>query len=256
MTDERLIGDDPDDGDGDGDDVVSAVANPRTIVDAAARAALRELVPGDVIFDEPMRRHTTAKMGGPADAFVRPSSIERLEALVGWCAARGADVDQPVGVDRRAHGVALLPALAAGGLDQPAGEVAGRVLERRAVGRDLLRLARRPPGPQPLDVGLDVGARPRGQRQRRPHHHLGRRQIAGPVAEAAGVVIAPDPSKSHRKRCKVTHSVRDVLVCGNSLYVASRAEKAIYSCGADFGTPQPFITGLQDNPEFLIYAAS
>ena len=77
-------------------------------------------------------------------------------------------------------------------------------------------------------------------------------------SEPAGlaVVIAPDPSKSHRKRCKVTHSVRDVLVCGNSLYVASRAEKAIYSCGADFGTPQPFITGLQDNPEFLIYAAS
>ena len=92
MTDERLIGDDPDDGDGDGDDVVSAVANPRTIVDAAARAALRELVPGDVVFDEPMRRHTTAKMGGPADAFVRPSSIERLEALVGWCAARGLPI--------------------------------------------------------------------------------------------------------------------------------------------------------------------
>ncbi len=165
-------------------------------------------------------------------------------------------------------------------------------------------------------------------------------------SEPAGlaVVIAPDPSKSHRKRCKVTHSVRDVLVCGNSLYVAdepgnavkvydigggqtegqlqgqiadaqflrapvhllahrehlyigssgtdtilqyqlntgelrtvvrgirtiagmcfdtqgnfyvaSRAEKAIYCCGAEFGTPQPFITGLQDNPEFLIYAAS
>jgi hypothetical protein len=78
MSEEALIGDDDED-----DDVLAgAVANPRSIVDAAARAALHELVPGDVRFDEPMRRHTTARIGGPADAFAMPSTIERLEALV------------------------------------------------------------------------------------------------------------------------------------------------------------------------------
>lgn len=158
------------------------------------------------------------------------------------------------------------------------------------------------------------------------------------------VVVAPDPSKKHPKRTKVAHSVRDVLVYGNSLYVAdepgdavkiydlaggktrgqlqgqiadaqflrapvhllahgdylyigssgtdtilqyhfgsgelktvvrgvrtisgmcfdaagnfyvaSRDDKAIYCCGADFGPPQTFISGLQDNPEFLVYAAN
>ncbi len=158
------------------------------------------------------------------------------------------------------------------------------------------------------------------------------------------VVVAPDPSKKHPKRTKVAHSVRDVLVYGNSLYVAdepgntvkiydlargktqgqlqgqiadaqflrapvhllahgddlyigssgtdtilqyhfgsgelktvvrgirtisgmcfdaagnfyvaSRDDKAIYCCGADFGPPQAFISGLQDNPEFLVYTAN
>jgi UDP-N-acetylmuramate dehydrogenase len=89
VTDEKLIGDDEDEGD---DVLDTAVANPRSIVDAAARAALAELVPGDLRFDEPMRRHTTAKIGGPADVFAMPSSIARLEALVRWCAARGLPI--------------------------------------------------------------------------------------------------------------------------------------------------------------------
>jgi UDP-N-acetylmuramate dehydrogenase len=89
VTDEKLIGDDEDEGD---DVLDTAVANPRSIVDAAARAALAELVPGDLRFDEPMRRHTTAKIGGPADVFAMPSSIGRLEALVRWCAARGLPI--------------------------------------------------------------------------------------------------------------------------------------------------------------------
>ena len=83
-----LIGDDEDE-----DEVLeTAVENPRTVLDEAARAALRELLPGDVRFDEPMRRHTTARIGGPADAFATPSTIARLEALVRWCAAQGVPV--------------------------------------------------------------------------------------------------------------------------------------------------------------------
>ena len=83
-----LIGDDEDD-----DEVLdTAVANPRSIVGGAQRAALRELLPGDVKLDEPMRRHTTAKIGGPADVFAQPSSIERLEALIRWCAVAAVPI--------------------------------------------------------------------------------------------------------------------------------------------------------------------
>lgn len=81
--DDALIGDDAV-GEGEG-----AIANPRSIIDAPTRAALVELCGDDVRFDEPMRRHTTAKLGGPADAFVRPPTIARLEAVVRWAASHG-----------------------------------------------------------------------------------------------------------------------------------------------------------------------
>ncbi|MBZ0236440.1 MAG: UDP-N-acetylmuramate dehydrogenase [Deltaproteobacteria bacterium] len=74
------------------DDAGEAAANPRSILDAAARSALRELLGDDVRFDEPMRRHTTARIGGPADAFAMPSSVDRLVALLRWCAAAGVAV--------------------------------------------------------------------------------------------------------------------------------------------------------------------
>lgn len=87
MSDEILIGDDDD-----GDELVTAVANPWTSLTAEVRADLRALLGDDVAFDEPMRRHTTAKIGGPADAFARPSTIERLEALIRWCGARALPI--------------------------------------------------------------------------------------------------------------------------------------------------------------------
>ena len=84
--DDVLIGDLDADGDG------PAEANPRSIVGADARAALAAMLGDDVRFDEPMRRHTTARIGGPADVFARPSTIAALEALVRWCAAAGVPV--------------------------------------------------------------------------------------------------------------------------------------------------------------------
>jgi UDP-N-acetylmuramate dehydrogenase len=84
VDDEVLIGDEEPDGDADGG---GGVANPRSVLDGAARAGLRELLGDDLRLDEPMRRHTTAKIGGPADAFAMPSTPERLAALVRWCAA-------------------------------------------------------------------------------------------------------------------------------------------------------------------------
>src|SRR5437763_9978775 len=68
----------------------------------------------------------------PLDLGAHP--LDQPEQLGGGGAA---GVDQPVGVDRGAHGIPFAPALASRDLDQPAGEVARRVLERRAVARDL-----------------------------------------------------------------------------------------------------------------------
>jgi UDP-N-acetylmuramate dehydrogenase len=64
------------------------VANPRSILDDAARAALRDMLGDRVRFDEPMRRHTTLKIGGPGDAYAEPASPADVSALARWCANR------------------------------------------------------------------------------------------------------------------------------------------------------------------------
>ncbi len=69
-----------------------AEPNPRSRLSSEDRTELEALCPGEVRFDEPMRRHCTLKLGGPADALVEPSSLERVVALVRWCAARGLPV--------------------------------------------------------------------------------------------------------------------------------------------------------------------
>ncbi len=74
------------------DGAAEAAANPRSVLDDAAGAALRELLGDDLRLDEPMRRHTTARIGGPADAFAMPSSVDRLIALVRWCATAAIPV--------------------------------------------------------------------------------------------------------------------------------------------------------------------
>lgn len=87
----QLIGD-AEGADGDsgglGDDAGPA-ANPRSIVGPHARQALRALLGEAVRFDEPMRRHTTLKLGGPADAYAAPTSIEDVASLARWAVAEG-----------------------------------------------------------------------------------------------------------------------------------------------------------------------
>ena len=51
----------------------------------AQRARLATLGGELVRFDEPLSRHTTLKIGGPADVWIAPDSIERLGALVRYC---------------------------------------------------------------------------------------------------------------------------------------------------------------------------
>lgn len=86
IDDVELIGDEELGG------TAGAVANPRSLLSAAHQAALRELLGGSVALDEPMRRHTTLKIGGPADAYAEPTSIEAVARLARWCAAQRVPV--------------------------------------------------------------------------------------------------------------------------------------------------------------------
>lgn len=43
---------------------------------------LRELQVGKILENEPLANHTTMKIGGPADLFIEPSSIENLEKVM------------------------------------------------------------------------------------------------------------------------------------------------------------------------------
>ena len=53
--------------------------------------ALNEFLPNDnILLDEPMRLHTTFRVGGPADIFVLPSSVDELKKI--FEAARKFDV--------------------------------------------------------------------------------------------------------------------------------------------------------------------
>jgi UDP-N-acetylmuramate dehydrogenase len=49
------------------------------------RARLAALGGEKVRFDEPLSRHTTLKIGGPADAWVAPDSVRSLRAVVEYC---------------------------------------------------------------------------------------------------------------------------------------------------------------------------
>lgn len=42
-------------------------------------------IKGKVLFDEPMKNHTTFRIGGPADVFVTPSTEQSLRTLVTFC---------------------------------------------------------------------------------------------------------------------------------------------------------------------------
>src|SRR5690606_2373630 len=79
----ELIGDAPV-----GGGEAGGVANPRSILGGDHREELRALLGDGVRFDEPMRRHTTLKLGGPADAFAAPRAAAEVGALARWCAAR------------------------------------------------------------------------------------------------------------------------------------------------------------------------
>ena len=46
------------------------------------REEIQEIVKGEVKFDEPMSRHTSFNIGGPADCFITPQDIEDLKNII------------------------------------------------------------------------------------------------------------------------------------------------------------------------------
>ena len=49
-------------------------------------SVIREFIPSESIFiDEPMKKHTTFRIGGPADILVKPSDIEQIKRLCEEC---------------------------------------------------------------------------------------------------------------------------------------------------------------------------
>ncbi len=69
-----------------GDDVTENPRNARSVLAEAQRAAIRELVP-TARFDEPLRRHCTLKIGGPADCLAEPTAAQ-MPAFLRWVAAQ------------------------------------------------------------------------------------------------------------------------------------------------------------------------
>jgi UDP-N-acetylmuramate dehydrogenase len=59
------------------------------VLDIAAQKWLQNRFKDDVCFDEPMSRHTSLKVGGPAEAFVTPATLKDLQALIQWTGQTG-----------------------------------------------------------------------------------------------------------------------------------------------------------------------
>lgn len=49
----------------------------------------REFGTEQVLFDEPMKKHTTFRIGGPADVFVMPETIEQVQRILDLCREEG-----------------------------------------------------------------------------------------------------------------------------------------------------------------------
>jgi UDP-N-acetylmuramate dehydrogenase len=61
------------------------------------REAIQRAVRGPVRFDEPLSRHTTLRVGGPADAWVEPADAADLRALLAACHAAAIPC-RPLGI--------------------------------------------------------------------------------------------------------------------------------------------------------------
>ncbi|MCD6274310.1 MAG: UDP-N-acetylmuramate dehydrogenase [Deltaproteobacteria bacterium] len=58
------------------------------MIDHVAKEFLKNISGGNVRFDEPMSRHTSLRVGGTADLFAEPDSLEALVDIVKWTSAK------------------------------------------------------------------------------------------------------------------------------------------------------------------------
>lgn len=62
------------------------------MIEASSRAALESLLGDRVTFDVPLSRHTSLRIGGPADAMATPADREELGRLLALCAEHGLPI--------------------------------------------------------------------------------------------------------------------------------------------------------------------
>ena len=63
----------------------------------AFRDELAAAVEGAVLFDEPLDRHTSLRVGGRADVLVSPRSVEALRRVITHCRSGGVLRLKPAG---------------------------------------------------------------------------------------------------------------------------------------------------------------
>ncbi|MEM9175937.1 MAG: UDP-N-acetylenolpyruvoylglucosamine reductase, partial [Myxococcota bacterium] len=59
------------------------------MIEATARRALEDLLGDRVEFDAPLSRHTSLRIGGPADAIATPADRDELARLLALCREHG-----------------------------------------------------------------------------------------------------------------------------------------------------------------------
>jgi UDP-N-acetylmuramate dehydrogenase len=65
---------------------------PETVAMGIPRGVLEQALEGEVLYDEPMSRHTSYRIGGPADVMVCPRTVEATQAALRIAREHGAPV--------------------------------------------------------------------------------------------------------------------------------------------------------------------
>ena len=65
-------------------ETIKLYANQIMTLDGDAKKWLRGHLKDRVTFEEPMAKHTTFRVGGPAEAYVEPETLKQLTAMIDW----------------------------------------------------------------------------------------------------------------------------------------------------------------------------
>ena len=58
-------------------------------LDPESKQWLKRILGENVIFDEPMNRHTSFRVGGPAEAYIAPVNTKCLTEIIHWSVEKG-----------------------------------------------------------------------------------------------------------------------------------------------------------------------